>query len=197
MSTGGRWEFKADIAMERYASGDDSAFDWVYEALQPRLLSFLRRRLRDDSLAEDLVTETFIRMFKARAQFIPGSRVAPWAYAIARNLAADALRQRSARAQHAVRDETTEVIERQPTRDPDAAALLNAREVAGRLERALSGLPSAQRITYQLVRRDGMTLAQAARALDTTVIAVKLRLHRATSALRRALAELENEVTGA
>jgi RNA polymerase sigma-70 factor (ECF subfamily) len=183
--------------MERYAAGDNAAFDWVYDALYPRLLSFLRRRLRDDSLAEDLVTETFIRMFKARAQFIPGSRVAPWAYAIARNLASDALRQRSAQAQHAVRDETTDVLDRQPTRDPDAAALLSAREVAGRLERALSGLPSTQRITYQLVRRDGMTLAQAARALDTTVIAVKLRLHRATSALRRALADLENEVTGA
>lgn len=197
MSTGRGWEVAADVAMERYATGDDAAFEQVYEALEPRLLALLRRKSRDDSLAEELVHDTFMRMIQARAQFIRGSRVAPWAFAIARNLLCDVMRQRHAAAQHAVRDETTDVLDRQPTRDPDAAALLSASEMAGRLERALSGLPSMQRMTYQLVRRDGMTLAQAARALGTTVIAVKLRLHRATAALRRALADLENEVTGA
>ncbi len=197
MSTEGGWEVTADIAMERYAAGDDASFGWVYDALQPRLLSFLRRRLRDDEGARDLVQQTFLRMHQARAQFIPGSRVAPWAFAIARNLFSDAVRQRSAQVLRAVRDETADVLDRQPARDPDADALLSAREVAGRLERVLSGLPSAQRITYQLVRRDGMTMAQAASALGTTVIAVKLRLHRASAALRRALADLENEVTGA
>src|SRR4051812_41474393 len=74
----------ADLAMERYAEGDDAAFALVYDALAERLLAFLRRRLGSMSRAEDLLQQTFLRMHRARGSFVSGSAVLPWAFAIAR-----------------------------------------------------------------------------------------------------------------
>src|SRR5438067_2388234 len=82
----------ANVAMDRYASGDDTAFGLVYDALAPRLYPFLLRKTRDPSRAEDLVQQTFLQMHCARETYVTGADVLPWAFAIARRLAIDAFR---------------------------------------------------------------------------------------------------------
>src|SRR5215475_1616495 len=82
----------ADLAMERYADGDEAAFGEVYAAVGPRVRAFLRRRLRDDEVASDLGQQTFLQMHRARASFAPGARVLPWALSIAARLLIDHLR---------------------------------------------------------------------------------------------------------
>src|SRR5438445_12760418 len=79
----------ADAAMERYADGDDAAFGIVYDRIAPRLLAFLRRRLRNDARAEDLLQQTLLNLVAGRASFLPGARVMPWACVIARRLLID------------------------------------------------------------------------------------------------------------
>ncbi len=53
----------ASTAMERYASGDDLAFDEVYDALAPRLYGYLLRQTRDPVRAEDLLQQTMLLTF--------------------------------------------------------------------------------------------------------------------------------------
>ena len=71
----------------------------------------------------------------------------------------------------------------------DAAAddLLVAEELATKVKRELARLPEAQRVAFRMVREEGLSLAEAAAALGTTVAAVKLRAHRAYEALRAVL----------
>ena len=64
-----------------------------------------------------------------------------------------------------------------------------AREVARRLAEALARLPDSQRTAFELLKQDGLTLAEAAEVLGVTVTAVKLRAHRAYESIRAALGE--------
>jgi RNA polymerase sigma-70 factor (ECF subfamily) len=67
--------------------------------------------------------------------------------------------------------------------------LVEARRVAQRFADALARLPASQRTAFELLKQDGLTLADAAAVLGVTVTAVKLRAHRAYESLRIALGE--------
>src|SRR4051812_10555208 len=78
-----------DAAMDRYAGGDDAAFEIVYDGLAPRLQSFLLRYTNDRARAEDVVQQTMLQIHRARGRFLIGSQVVPWAFANARRLLID------------------------------------------------------------------------------------------------------------
>ena len=61
---------EADVAMERYAGGDDASFGLVYDALAPRLFGYLLRQTRQRARAEDLLQQTMLHIHRARASFI-------------------------------------------------------------------------------------------------------------------------------
>jgi RNA polymerase sigma-70 factor, ECF subfamily len=164
--------------MDRYAEGDNSAFDEVYRLVKPRLLAFLERRERDRAQAYDLMQQTFLHMHRARGRFVRGAEVMPWAYAIARRLLIDSIKRREREAGLQL-----------PT-PPDPALpdeLVDASQTADRMALALDTLPAAHREAYQLVRVDELSTRQAAEVLGTSPTAVKLRVHRAYVRLREIL----------
>ena len=62
----------ADLAMQRYSDGDDSAFPVLFAELGPRIRLFLQRMGCTSDVAEDLVQETFLRVHHARGSFARG-----------------------------------------------------------------------------------------------------------------------------
>jgi RNA polymerase sigma-70 factor (ECF subfamily) len=176
----------ADLAMERYAAGDGEAFGLVYDALAPRLYGYLLRQTRDRSRAEDLVQQTMLQIHRARDRFIPGAEVTPWAFAIARRLLVDEVR----RGRRVVLSDDGDQ-DSGPSDLPGADQVLAAGELAERIQRILAKLPLSQRVAFELIKQEGLTVAEAAQVLGTTVAAVKLRAHRAYEALRTALGEVD------
>jgi RNA polymerase sigma-70 factor (ECF subfamily) len=176
---------RADAAMDRYANGDDAAFNEVYEELAPRLFAFLRRRVKSVDRAEDLLQQTLLQIHRGRASFLPGSEVTPWAFAIARRLCID-IGRKDKRQVPVASDEEMEMSP-PSSREPPADELVLARELAERIEQLLERLPEAQRTAFELVKHDGLSIAEAAQVLGTTPTAVKLRAHRAYEALRAEL----------
>jgi RNA polymerase sigma-70 factor (ECF subfamily) len=178
----------ADLAMDRYARGEDAAFGELYDLIAPRLLGYLTRQTRDPARAEDLVQQTLLRIHRARGRFLAGGAVLPWAMAIARRLLIDDLRHR--RGDHASRSLDDEPNLEPPDPAPTAVDLVVASQLLARVRRALAKLPDSQREAFELIKEDGLSLAEAADVLGTTVTAVKLRAHRAYVALREALGDL-------
>jgi RNA polymerase sigma-70 factor (ECF subfamily) len=181
----------ADIAMERYAAGDDAAFAAVYDGVAPRLYGFLLRQTRDRARAEDVLQQTLLQIHRARARFLPGAEVMPWAFAIARRLLVDSLRRGK-------REVLSDDGELDPGRDrgPGADEVAQARELAVRIDRVLARLPQSQRAAFELIKNEGLSVAEAAQVLGTTVAAVKLRAHRAYEALRAALGDVIGGLEG-
>lgn len=175
-------------AMRRYKeTGDENEFALVVGALQPRLLAFVRKQTGDKSRAEDLVQETFINIHRARARYIDGAPVVPWAFAIARRLYIDLYR-------HERRGPTSDL-----SPDPEALARIaadcnerpdaqfEAKEMIERIAKALDALPKAQRVALVLVVDEGFSNDEAAEILGTTEMSLRLRLWRARRALEKAL----------
>jgi len=181
------WKEAASAAMDRYACGEDAAFSELYDLLAPRLSAFLLRRTRDASHTEDLVQQTFLQMHHARRHFGTGADVTPWAYAIARRLVIDAFRKNGRETVCASEDIDEEREGMAPSASPEA--IVGRQQLTRRVEQELARVPEAQRVAFELVQCDGLSMAETAEVLGTTVAAVKLRAHRTYLALREALGD--------
>lgn len=173
----------ADRAMERYACGDDAAFADLYDELAPRLYRFALRWTHGRAAAEDAVQQTLLQIHAARHRFVRGGAVLPWAYAIARRLLID-LGRRGAREE--LRGDDVHDPEEAATA-PSAEDVLHRRRVEAEARRDFASLPSGWREAFELVKLEGLSVAETAEVLGITRAMVKIRAHRATVALRAAI----------
>lgn len=187
-------------AMERYASGDDSAFDRLYALLMPRLWAFCLRLTARRADAEEVLQDAFLRLHRARATYVAGSTAMHWAYAIARSAYLDRLRWKKRRPEELVEGETIDAFTTYASMggftsaSPEAQA--HAQELVAVVERVLRTLPENQRAAFVLLKEEGLSVADAAAVLGTTPTAVKLRAHRAYEALRAAIDQAEKKGGG-
>lgn len=145
--------------------------EYLFANYREPVYRFLRRFLRDESTAEDLTQETFVRAL--RASYTANGQERAWVFQIARNLARDHLRIRTRSAL------TTELIEHPAVSGDPALAVA--------LESALATLNDDDREVFLLKEIGGLGYAEIAAACDLTPDAVRSRLHRARLALRRQL----------
>lgn len=171
--------------MDRYADGDDLAFSDLYDAIVPRLLAYLLRKVRDASRAEDLVQQTMLQVHCARGRFVRGSRVTPWVFAIATRLFLDIARRRKLEVLSDDGDTSREPESDWPC--PDAA--IETKELGALVRAEVEQLSAPQKEAFELVYFGQMNHAEAAEHLGVTVASVKLRLHRANRVMRNALGE--------
>src|ERR1700746_2481093 len=73
-------------------SGDDSSFELLLRKYRIPVVNFLVRMVRDAGAAEDLAQEVFLRVYRARGQYVPTAKFTTWMFRIATNLALNALR---------------------------------------------------------------------------------------------------------
>ena len=177
----------ADAAMERHAAGDMEAFSVVYDLIAPRLYGFLLRQSRSPARSEDLVQQTLLQMHCARGRFIRGAPVTPWAFAIARRLLIDEMRKNKLEGHRPSDPGAPDPFDTALATDRPADEQVHFTELARMIRRELDRLPEPQRLAFELVKQEGLTHAEAADVLGTTVVAVKLRAHRTYAALRAAL----------
>ena len=162
---------------------DADAFESFYREHVDAVLRYATRRTRDPHAAADLTADIFMAAINAADGYRKelGSPVA-WLYGIARNVVA-AERRRAARAWAAENR-----IAARRLLDEDDIARLEERIDAERDCRALldriAKLPAGQQAVLELIAVDGLTLPEAAAALDISTVTARVRLHRARRALR-------------
>jgi RNA polymerase sigma-70 factor (ECF subfamily) len=151
----------------------------LYERHAPAVYRFLSRRA-GSAAAEDLLSEVFVAALQARGRVVAhdsGSAL-PWLYGIAANVLRHHLRAAAA-GRFAAHDTGM---------DWDAVeARLDAQARRGQLRGALSVLSPAERDLLLLVAWEGLTPAEAARAIGISQVAARSRLHRARQRAARAL----------
>ena len=177
--------------MRAVQAGDEAAFPLLYRRYERRLLAFLVPYVGDLALAEDLLQETFLRVFRRRASYEPRGPFRTWLFAIARNLALDQFRRRRPlRESTSPSGEDSQVggdPERLPDPAPDPLGVLAGREAATALRAALLELPEEDRAVILLSRLEGLRFREIAEVLGSTEGAVKVLAHRALLTLRKRL----------
>ena len=172
--------------MLAFRNGDERAFDALFERWAGRVLRFVERMVREPGVAEELVQETFLRVWRARERYAPEARFSTWLFTIAGNAARNELRRPFRGAAHDSLDEEREGAKLElAADDPPTDEVVDARRTGHGLEAALAALPGRQREALWLRAVEGLSYAEVAQALETSEKSVKALIHRARVALAR------------
>ncbi|MCG8588601.1 MAG: sigma-70 family RNA polymerase sigma factor [Proteobacteria bacterium] len=161
-------------------AGDVQAYQDLLEELVPVLRRRVGARLRDASVAEDVVQNALLSIHRARHTYRPERPFGPWMRAIVRNAETDALRQLGRRREREVSGAVLDWF-------PAPAATAGEEALDPELAAALEGLPDKQREAVELLQVQGLSVAEAALRAGVSPTALKVRAHRGYKRLRERL----------
>jgi RNA polymerase sigma-70 factor (ECF subfamily) len=179
--------------MERLAQGDESALADLHKRWSRPLFSFLLKMCNDATLAEDLVQEVFLRIWRAAPRYQPTAKFSTFLFHVARN---HWLNEREKKL-HRLRTLSLDVSPHGDDGPPMDAADRNARspadkvldkELGARIDGAVSRLPDKLRETWALAATQGLPYPEVAEILAIPVGTVKSRMFQAVRLLREDLA---------
>jgi len=160
--------------MERYQSGDQAAAQQLVDLVSGRLYAFFASHMGSRSQADDMLQEVWLRLHQARHTYRRSEPVLPWMYAIARRVRVDNYRRRRRIERREVASEALHNIPSQAGPGPTAPSF-------GEL---IASLPESQREVLIMLKVNGLSIDDVARATSSTVGAVKQKVHRAYIRLR-------------
>ena len=178
--------------------GDEQSFGLLLQRYRTPVVNFLFRMVRSREQAEDLAQEVFIRVYRAREEYVPTAKFTTWLFRIATNLALNSLRDhRHQKLEMSIDAPLTadsdeggerpfEVADKHPTIEQE----LVENERKKMIRRAIEKLPEKQRAAVLLHKYQELDYAEIAKILSCSESALKSLLFRAYEMLRVELAPL-------
>jgi RNA polymerase sigma-70 factor (ECF subfamily) len=175
--------FDVDAALRACARGDAMALRRLYDHMASHLMGVALRIVRRRDLADDVVHDAFVQVWRRAGTFDPGRGSGrAWLASIVRHRALTVMR-RIGRERPLDEAELAE----QPLDEPSALERLERAADAGALHRCLQELEPVRRRTILLAYADGLSLTQIAARLGAPVGTIKSWVRRSLEALRRCL----------
>jgi RNA polymerase sigma-70 factor (ECF subfamily) len=165
------------------AQENHEAFERLYRRRSGLVYSLLKRMLANEMEAQEVLQDTFVRVWRAAGEFDP-ERSSPitWIIMIARGRAIDRLRSRTRfTANHAAYEQEIASLEI----EVNTPQPLHQEELAQACANALNKLPEGQGHALQLAFLRGWTHDEIARALGEPLGTIKARIRRGLIALRK------------
>lgn len=185
-------DLDADVALlAGLLARDAAALEQVYDRYSQQVYALALHLLRDRGSAEDIVQETFVKLWRRPAAYQPArGRLLSWLLGVAHHDSIDLLRRRQLEQRHSVpvssrdsaRSDAVEAIASPAENGPadEAGAAERRRAVTG----ALARLPAAQRIPLELAYYQGLTQVEIADLLREPLGTVKTRMRLGLQRLR-------------
>ena len=163
-----------EMLMAHYQEGDQAAATALIRSISPKLYRLFAAQTVSRGDADDLLQETWLRIHKVRHTYRPGEPALAWFYAIARHVRVDHYRK-------AMRT-TIRERELEETEGPATAGRNDE------IEALLAPLSSSEREVVEMLKVEGLSLDEVARATSATAGSVKQKAHRAYKKIREAFA---------
>ncbi|MBZ9662332.1 sigma-70 family RNA polymerase sigma factor [Mesorhizobium sp. ESP-6-4] len=171
----GKDEAELSRLLRAAIAGDERAYADFLHGIAALVRGFVRRKIVQGGVdPEDVVQETLLAIHVKRHTWRPDAPVLPWVYAIARFKLIDAFRRRGRRIEVEI-DEIAETFA-----EPEAETV-SERDI----NRALDGLPPAQRSVVASISVDGHSIGETASKLGISETAVRVSLHRGLAAIAK------------
>jgi RNA polymerase sigma-70 factor, ECF subfamily len=179
----------------RIARRDSHALETLYDLYAPLVLGISLRIVDDRAIAEDILQETFWRVWTRAASYkSQRGSVSAWIFTIARNLALDAYRRRNVRPPSiAAVDYNDSLLERAPDPHTDVVTQSTLRLQQKQIRDALATLPLVQRQVIEMAYFFGMTRQEIAAATGEALGTIHTRARLALQKLREQLGNEEFE----
>ncbi len=163
--------------MMRYQQADPAAAAALVNLVSPQLYRFFTSQMGTRTDAEDMLQDVWRRIHRVRHSYRPSEPVLPWMYAIARCVRVDSYRRRGRIASH---DTAADALPEPPVRQDETSNLPP-------FEVLMAALPESQREVLAMLKVNGLSIEEVARATSSTVGAIKQKAHRAYERLRKLL----------
>ena len=169
---------------------DESAFKAIVEQWRDMVFNTLLGIVQNETEAEDLSQDVFIKVFENISSFKGESKFSTWLYRITTTTALDHLRSKKRKKRFGFIFSLGDSEQNKTDRIPDfhhPGVTLDNKERASVLFRAISKLPESQKVAYTLHKLEGMSYRDISLVLDSTVSAVESLMSRANGNLRKNL----------
>ncbi|MEK7748017.1 MAG: sigma-70 family RNA polymerase sigma factor [Nitrospirota bacterium] len=182
--------------MRRFQSGDEAAFERLFEKYHRPIISFCFRFLGDKEQSEEIAQETFLQVYRFAEGYRPLAKFSTWLYTIAKNLCLNRLRKKDPTLNCDLNNEDSQgnyleetIADLAPTPDHE----YSQKQLSEIVQKAVGNLSASLRAPLILYRYQELSHQEIAEILGCTVTAVKLRLHRAIRVLEKELAPYMRE----
>jgi RNA polymerase sigma-70 factor (ECF subfamily) len=177
----------------RAIGGDDQAFNELFETYFPRLFRFALRRVADEAVAEDIVQSTLIKAMRSLASWRGEASLFTWLCTICRREIHDHCHRLGRRQETALIDEAPEVraaLEALSAGGDSPERALERAEIAGAVQLVLDRLPGRYGDVLEWKYAQGLSVAEIAARLGTSIKAAESTLTRARLAFREGYSSL-------
>jgi RNA polymerase sigma-70 factor, ECF subfamily len=175
------------LALLRDERSHERGFRLLLQQYRERLYWHIRRIVLTHEDADDVLQNTFIKVYRGILQFEGKSQLYTWLYRIATNEALTHLQSR-ARHQASSIDDSMSLLANQLKAD----AWFDGDEIQINLQKAITQLPEKQRIVFNLRYYEEMPYEEMSNLLDTSVGALKASFHHAAKKIETYFKDLEN-----
>ncbi len=182
--------------VERLKQGDEIAFKTIVEQWQDMVYNTILGIVQNETEAEDLAQDVFIKVFEKINTFKGDSKFSTWLYRIATTTALDHLRSKKRKKRFGFLQSLTGSGGDEKEQVPDfhhPGISLDNKERAAVLFKAIDSLPENQKSAYTLHKLEGLSYREVSEVLNTTVSAVESLMSRANQNLRKHLEEYYNK----
>jgi len=179
-------------------AGDEQSFALLLHRYRTPLVNFLYRMVRNREQAEDLAQEVFIRVYRARADYVPSAKFTTWLFRIATNLALNSVRDTRHQRMEVSLDAPVTVDaeggDERPIdvaeKNPNIEEHLVQEAQRDMIRHAIEKLPEKQRAAVLLHKYQELDYGEISKILECSESALKSLLFRAYETLRVELAPL-------
>ena len=173
--------------MLRAGKGDRKAFESLVLKYQRSVLNTAYRYTGNPSVAEELAQDVFVRVYRGAATYKPEARFSTWLFTIVRNICFN-YRSREGKHDTQFASEPDRELPETQVKNPEEELVQSERDK--KIRAAIRALPDSLRLPLILYQFEHLSYEEVAAVLKTTLAAVKVRIHRARTALIEPLKEL-------
>ena len=175
--------------VDRVRAGDLALYEVIMRRYNQRLYRVARAILHDDSEAEDVMQDAYVRAYTHLDQFAGRAAFSTWLTRIAVHEALTRLRSRNRHPQVDVTEYDGEISMNMPNRSLDPEQNASTAQLKEFLEEAVLSLPESYRTVIMLRDIEELSTAETAEVLEVSEDNVKVRLHRGHGMIRNWLFE--------
>jgi RNA polymerase sigma-70 factor (ECF subfamily) len=179
-------------------AGDEQSFELLLQRYRTPLVNFLYRMVRAREEAEDLAQEVFLRVYRARKDYVPSAKFTTWLFRIATNLALNSVRDNRYQRMEVSLDAPVTIDAEEgdekpldiAEKHPNIEQYLVEEARKKMIRHAIDKLPEKQRAAVLLHKYQELDYGDIAKILECSESALKSLLFRAYETLRVELAPL-------
>ncbi|MEI2274360.1 sigma-70 family RNA polymerase sigma factor [Sphingobacterium sp. ML3W] len=164
----------------RVAEGDEVAFKVLFDTYRPNIYTTALRVTNNEWMAEDIVQDTFVKVWIHRQQIPAIANFETWLYVLSKNIALDIIKKKAHYKTYSQEEAKNALLRVYP----EADYLTQDKDFKRLLDEAIERLPAKQKETYRLIREQYLKREEAAEILQVSPETVKSNLDQAMKSIR-------------